>query len=67
MFSKYIMNTIIKDTYYDPSTGLQSAKKLFEKLKNKGVKMHEIKDFISKQETHQLNKQPIKINISFQL
>ena len=53
------MNELIKDTYYDPSTGFQSANKLYQKLKSHGITLQQIKTFLNKQETQQLHKQPI--------
>ena len=39
---------IIKELFEDPALGLQSADKLFLKLRNKGITKQEIKDFFSK-------------------
>ena len=44
---------IIKQTYNDPEFGLQSAEKLFLKLRNKGITKKQIDDFLKKQETSQ--------------
>ena len=38
--------------YYSPSTGISSAKKLYEKVKQRGITFKQVKDYISKQETH---------------
>lgn len=59
------MYKLIHDTYYSPVHGLQSAAKLYDKLKHKGVKLKDIKAFIANQETYQLNKQATKINHYF--
>ena len=45
--------------YYSPSTGISSVKKLYEKVKQRGITFQQVKDYISKQETHQIfKKQP---------
>ena len=59
------MNQLIKDTYYDPSPGFQSANQLYQKLKSHGITLQQIKTFLNKQETQQLHKQPIKIKHYF--
>jgi len=59
------MNQLIKDTSYDPSSGFQSANKLYQKLKSHGITLQQIKTFLNKQETQQLHKQPIKIKHYF--
>ena len=59
------MNQLIKDTYYNPSSGFQSANKLYQKLKSHGITLQQIKTFLNKQETQQLHKQPIKIKHYF--
>ena len=59
------MDKIIFSAYYDPSVGMQSAKKLYQKLKNKGVTLKQIKYFISQQKVHQLNKKPVRIKNHF--
>jgi len=54
------MNTekILKELYYDPSSGMLSLQKLYHKTKELGYKItqKQIKDFLEKQETHQLHK-----------
>ena len=51
---QYKMNDkLIKSSYYDPEYGLFSATKLYQKLKDKGVTLNEVKDFIKKQEVGQ--------------
>ena len=47
---------IISELYYNPLTGLQSTNKLYSKLKDKGIKYSEIKDFVLKQQTNQIFK-----------
>ena len=42
--------------YYSPSTGISSAKKLYEKVKQRGITFQQVKDYISKQEAHQIFK-----------
>ena len=46
--------------YYSPSTGISSAKKLYGKVKQRGITFQQGKDCISKQETHQLFKKKTK-------
>lgn len=57
---------LIKSVFYDPSTGLISAKKLYDKLKplNNKITMKLIKNFLDKQMVVQVHKKPIK-NTSF--
>ena len=55
------INEPIKETFYNPSTGFQSANMLYQKLKSYGITLQQIKTFLNKQETQQLHKQPIKI------
>ena len=43
--------------YYSPSVGATSIKKLYERVKERGITMQEVKDFISKQATNQVFKQ----------
>ena len=51
--------------YYSPSTGISSAKKLYEKVKQRGITFHQVKDYISKQETHQIFKKQPRIKNYF--
>ena len=53
---------IIKKTFYDPQIGLQSADKLYYKLKSKDITKKQITEFLKKQEVQQMHKQvkPIK-------
>ena len=52
------MEAIIKQAYYDPSTGYQSAKKmyLFLKAKHPDIELKEVQAFINRQEGAQLTK-----------
>lgn len=59
------MQELIRNAYYDPSTGLQSAVKLYDKLKDKGITLKQIKDFINSQEVYQLHKTSQKIKKYF--
>ena len=56
---------LIKRTYYNPSFGFTSLKKLYEKLKVYGVTMQEIKNFLKEQETFQLHKTAKKPKVFF--
>ena len=53
---------ILKSIYFDPSTGLLSANKLYEKVKENGITIKEVKEFVNKQEVQQVLKQvkPVK-------
>jgi acid phosphatase class B len=53
------MEKIIKQFFYDPETGFTSAKDVYNKLIEAGyyVTQKQVKDFISKQETAQINKE----------
>lgn len=50
------MDDKIKEAYYDPTTGLISASKLYRKLKDQGISLKQIQDFLKKQEISQLYK-----------
>ena len=43
---------ILKSIYFDPSTGLLSANKLYEKVKENGITIKKVKEFVNKQEVH---------------
>eukprot|EP00732_Lithocolla_globosa_P000850 Lithocolla_globosa_v1_NODE_330_length_4438_cov_177.263746.p1 type:complete len:338 gc:universal NODE_330_length_4438_cov_177.263746:2032-3045(+) len=47
---------LIFDTFYNPLTGYVGSKKLYERLKDQGVTMNEIENFLSTQEVIQINK-----------
>ena len=40
--------------------GISSAKKIYEKVKQRGITFQQVKDYISKQETHQIFKKTTK-------
>lgn len=46
---------IIKEAYYNPETGFQSASALHKKLRGQGISLDSIKNFIKKQEANQIN------------
>lgn len=50
----------LKSVYYDPAQGLQSATKIYERVKRKGYSLKDVKDFIRKQELAQVSFQPKK-------
>ena len=53
------MNTdekLMKGFYYNPSFGATPMKKLYDKVKDKGITQKIVKEFIDKQEAHQLFK-----------
>ena len=50
--------------YYSPSTGIASAKRLYEKATQQGTTFQQVKDYFSKQDAHQMftkNHQELKI------
>ena len=49
---------ILKKIYYDPTTGFQSKKKLYEAVKDKGITKQQVDYFINNQEAYQLHKKP---------
>ena len=56
---------ILKESFYSPEIGLISSEKLFKKLKDKGVSRKEVQEFVNKQESYQLHKQPAKVHHYF--
>ena len=46
----------LSDVYYDPVQGFMSAAKIYEKVKDQGYTMKQVREFIKKQETDQVNK-----------
>lgn len=59
------VNKLLHDTYYNPSTGLLSAQKLYQKLKKEGITLKQVKEFLQKQETSQLYKPVTKTKVFF--
>ena len=53
---------ILKEIYYNPSSGMISADKLYEKVKKDGFSLREVKDFVNKQSAQQILKhvKPVK-------
>jgi len=51
---------IIQKLYYDPARGFHNANKLYTKVKDLGIKLKFIKDYINKQRTRQLYYRPQK-------
>ena len=49
---------ILRNIYYDPSTGFQSKKKLYEAAKEKGITKQQVDYFLNNQEVYQLHKKP---------
>jgi hypothetical protein len=47
---------LIFDTYYNPETGYSGAQKLYERLKNQGVTMKDVQEFLKTQHVVQVNK-----------
>ena len=56
------LNELIRKAYYDPKIGLQSADKLYRKLKVKTPKitLKLVKEFINKQAVAQIHQQKVK-------
>ena len=46
---------ILKDYYYNPLTGFQSADKLYHKVKDQDISRNEVIKFVKQQATHQLH------------
>ena len=51
-------DNIMKKIYYDPKTGFDSALELFRKVRDKGIKLREVKTWLEKQQTQQIYKKP---------
>jgi len=51
---------VLKKIYYNPLTGFQSKKKLYEVAKEKGMTKQQVDYFLSNQEVYQLHKRPEK-------
>ena len=49
---------LLEKIYYDPSKGLQSKKRLYEAVKDKGITMKQVDEFLKNQETYQIQKKP---------
>ena len=53
------MNTnekLMHELYYSPAVQATSLKRLYDKFKNKGITQKQVKEFLDKQESHQLFK-----------
>eukprot|EP00732_Lithocolla_globosa_P001718 Lithocolla_globosa_v1_NODE_925_length_3076_cov_153.246938.p1 type:complete len:340 gc:universal NODE_925_length_3076_cov_153.246938:2869-1850(-) len=50
-----INEELISNTFYDPISGYVGSKKLYERLKDKGVTLKEIKEWLANQEVVQVN------------
>ena len=59
------VNKFLQQAYYDPSTGLMGAQKLYQKLKVQGVTLKQVQDFLKKQEVVQLLKPAVKSKVYF--
>jgi transposase InsO family protein len=55
---------LILDNYYDPDIGLVGSRKLYEKLKDKGVSLKDVRNTLKTQEIVQVN-QKSQLNRSF--
>ena len=59
------VNKFLQQAYYDPSTGLISAQKLYQKLKVQVMTLKHVQDFLKKQEVLQLFKPAVKPKVCF--
>jgi len=50
----------LRKLYYDPTIGLTSANKFFDKIKHLGFSQKQVREFIREQATFQINKEPTK-------
>ena len=62
-----VNENLLNVLYYCPSTGIYSAKKIYEKVKQRGITFQQVKDYISKQEAHQIFKKQPRIKFFFLL
>jgi hypothetical protein len=64
IYIQTLNSTEIHDTlqklYYDPKRGLFNATKLYQKVKELGIKLKEVKSFIQNQNTGQLHRPPVR-------
>ena len=60
-----VNENLLNVLYYSPSTGISSAKKLYEKVKQRGITFQQVKYYISKQESHQIFKKRPRIKFYF--
>jgi len=63
--NKPVNENVLDVLYYSPSTGISSAVKLYEKVKQRGITFQQVKDYISKQEAHQIFKKQPRIKNYF--
>ena len=59
-----VVQKLMRINYYG-AMGATSVKKLYEKMKNRGVTMQQVKEFIDKQKTQQIFKKPKRSIIYF--
>ena len=52
---------LLTNLYYSPETQFTSIKSLYDAVKNKKITQNEVKQYIQKQESHQLFKKQPKI------
>ena len=53
---------ILQEAYYDPAQGLISARRLYQKVKQEGIRYKDVEAFVKNQTVHQEHQQtPIKI------
>ena len=51
------MEELLRSKYYDPKTGFVSAQKLYQKVKGRGVTLKQVQQWLSNQETVQVQKE----------
>ena len=51
------MDNLLRSKYYDPKTGFVSAQKLWEKVRDKGVTLKQVQQWLNNQESVQVSKE----------
>ena len=65
MNTNSVNEKLLNVLYYSPSTGIVSAEKLYENVKQRGITFQQVKGYISKQESHQIFKNQPRIKNYF--
>ena len=60
-----VNENLLNVLYYSPSTGISSAKKLYEKVKQRGITFQQVKYYIYRQEAHRIFKKQPRIKNYF--
>jgi len=56
---------LLKVLFYSPSTSTTSIQKLYDKVKHRGISLKQVRDFVNRQEAHQLYKHHKRIKHYF--